>query len=181
MFSCPVGVAISLWFVMKIRTNLIECIYRFGTKSQRAVRLDSEEQEPEPFILDYHGNSDIVENYDREMGIRRGIDLATTLERIDKNFVITDPRLPDNPIVRHLKFCKPEARTWLIAPPVKPNFGDIPTFFLDLFSFLVSVCSWWTISCDKGWGPQINSCVWQCRSLRQTSFWSLPSILGRRF
>lgn len=32
--------------------------------------------------------------------IRRGIDLATTLERIEKNFVITDPRLPDNPIVR---------------------------------------------------------------------------------
>nr|AML79637.1 putative LOV domain-containing protein [Phlebodium pseudoaureum] len=31
--------------------------------------------------------------------IRRGIDLATTLERIEKNFVITDPRLPDNPII----------------------------------------------------------------------------------
>ena len=30
---------------------------------------------------------------------RHGIDLATTLERIQKNFVITDPRLPDNPIV----------------------------------------------------------------------------------
>ena len=28
------------------------------------------------------------------------MDLATTLERIEKNFVITDPRLPDNPIVR---------------------------------------------------------------------------------
>nr|7TBO_A Chain A, D12 LOV2-DARPin fusion [synthetic construct]7TBO_B Chain B, D12 LOV2-DARPin fusion [synthetic construct] len=26
-------------------------------------------------------------------------DLATTLERIEKNFVITDPRLPDNPII----------------------------------------------------------------------------------
>nr|2V0U_A Chain A, NPH1-1 [Avena sativa]2V0W_A Chain A, NPH1-1 [Avena sativa]7PGX_AAA Chain AAA, NPH1-1 [Avena sativa]7PGY_AAA Chain AAA, NPH1-1 [Avena sativa] len=25
--------------------------------------------------------------------------LATTLERIEKNFVITDPRLPDNPII----------------------------------------------------------------------------------
>ena len=111
MFSCPVGVAISLWFMTKIRTNLIDCVYRFGRKSHRAVRLDSEEQEPERFILDYHGNSDIAENYDREMGIRRGIDLATTLERIDKNFVITDPRLPDNPIVSHLKFCKPEART----------------------------------------------------------------------
>lgn len=99
MFSCPVGVAISLRFMTKIRTNLIDYVYRIGRKSQRAMRLDSEEQEPEPFNLDYHGNSDIAENYDREMGIRRGIDLATTLERIDKNFVITDPRLPDNPIV----------------------------------------------------------------------------------
>jgi non-specific serine/threonine protein kinase len=33
---------------------------------------------------------------------RKGLDLATTLERIEKNFVITDPRLPDNPIVRYL-------------------------------------------------------------------------------
>ncbi|KAK6926864.1 Protein kinase domain [Dillenia turbinata] len=30
---------------------------------------------------------------------RTGFDLATTLERIEKNFVITDPRLPDNPII----------------------------------------------------------------------------------
>nr|AHZ63914.1 phototropin [Cylindrocystis sp. VAZE] len=30
---------------------------------------------------------------------RKGLDLATTLERIQKNFVITDPRLPDNPII----------------------------------------------------------------------------------
>lgn len=30
---------------------------------------------------------------------RQGIDLATTLERIEKNFVISDPRLPDNPII----------------------------------------------------------------------------------
>jgi hypothetical protein len=29
----------------------------------------------------------------------RNLDLATTMERIEKNFVITDPRLPDNPIV----------------------------------------------------------------------------------
>ncbi|CAD6265593.1 unnamed protein product [Miscanthus lutarioriparius] len=35
----------------------------------------------------------------RERDIRQGIDLATTLERIEKNFVITDPRLPDNPII----------------------------------------------------------------------------------
>lgn len=36
---------------------------------------------------------------ERERDIRQGIDLATTLERIEKNFVISDPRLPDNPIV----------------------------------------------------------------------------------
>lgn len=45
---------------------------------------------------------------EREKDIRQGIDLATTLERIEKNFVITDPRLPDNPIVRtiiHYKCC----------------------------------------------------------------------------
>nr|AHZ63888.1 phototropin [Anomodon rostratus] len=39
------------------------------------------------------------DDFDRTLGIRRGIDLATTLERIEKNFVITDPRLPDNPII----------------------------------------------------------------------------------
>ncbi|KAF5449149.1 hypothetical protein F2P56_029626 [Juglans regia] len=36
---------------------------------------------------------------ERERDIRQGIDLATTLERIEKNFVIADPRLPDNPII----------------------------------------------------------------------------------
>lgn len=36
----------------------------------------------------------------RQKEKRKGLDLATTLERIEKNFVITDPRLPDNPIVR---------------------------------------------------------------------------------
>lgn len=44
--------------------------------------------------------SDSWERIERERDIRQGIDLATTLERIEKNFVITDPRLPDNPIVR---------------------------------------------------------------------------------
>ena len=44
--------------------------------------------------------SDSWDCVERETDIRQGIDLATTLERIEKNFVITDPRLPDNPIVR---------------------------------------------------------------------------------
>ena len=40
----------------------------------------------------------------RKKEMRKGIDLATTLERIEKNFVITDPRLPDNPIVRFSRY-----------------------------------------------------------------------------
>lgn len=43
------------------------------------------------------------ERAERERDIRQGIDLATTLERIEKNFVITDPRIPDNPIVRPIR------------------------------------------------------------------------------
>lgn len=45
--------------------------------------------------------TDSWEHDERERDIRQGFDLATTLERIEKNFVITDPRLPDNPIVRN--------------------------------------------------------------------------------
>ncbi|KAG6681622.1 hypothetical protein I3842_13G102500 [Carya illinoinensis] len=40
-----------------------------------------------------------VDDKVRKKDMRKGIDLATTLERIEKNFVITDPRLPDNPII----------------------------------------------------------------------------------
>lgn len=43
---------------------------------------------------------DNIDDKVRQREMRKGIDLATTLERIEKNFVITDPRLPDNPIVR---------------------------------------------------------------------------------
>nr|AML78069.1 putative LOV domain-containing protein [Myristica fragrans] len=52
------------------------------------LTADSDEERPESF-------DDKV----RKKEMRRGIDLATTLERIEKNFVITDPRLPDNPII----------------------------------------------------------------------------------
>lgn len=47
--------------------------------------------------------TDSWERAERERDIRQGIDLATTLERIEKNFVISDPRLPDCPIVRSRK------------------------------------------------------------------------------
>lgn len=45
-----------------------------------------------------------------EKTVRKGLDLATTLERIQKNFVITDPRLPENPIVSfvHLHYSSHE-------------------------------------------------------------------------
>ncbi|KAI5071421.1 hypothetical protein GOP47_0013672 [Adiantum capillus-veneris] len=67
----------------------------------------SAQQEPiefiEPEILmtrDEETDSlDELDDKERLQEIRRGIDLATTLERIEKNFVITDPRLPDNPII----------------------------------------------------------------------------------
>nr|AML78015.1 putative LOV domain-containing protein [Hypecoum procumbens] len=48
-------------------------------------------------------DGDATDSFDhnqvRQKEKRKGIDLATTLERIEKNFVITDPRLPDNPII----------------------------------------------------------------------------------
>uniref|UniRef100_A0A126WWD6 non-specific serine/threonine protein kinase n=1 Tax=Danaea nodosa TaxID=491836 RepID=A0A126WWD6_9MONI len=58
----------------------------------------------EPEILmtrdeDISDSSDELDSKDRLKDVRRGMDLATTLERIEKNFVITDPRLPDNPII----------------------------------------------------------------------------------
>ncbi len=61
-----------------------------------------EELDPELLML----SDEKPESFEDEerKDIRRGIDLATTLERIAKNFVITDPRLPDNPIVKFTDF-----------------------------------------------------------------------------
>ena len=61
------------------------------TMDDNEVDDDSDAEDGRPQSLD-----DKV----RKKEMRKGIDLATTLERIEKNFVITDPRLPDNPIVR---------------------------------------------------------------------------------
>ncbi|XP_028758533.1 phototropin-2 isoform X2 [Neltuma alba] len=55
--------------------------------------------EPEVLMTKDMERSDSWERAQRERDIRQGIDLATTLERIEKNFVISDPRLPDNPII----------------------------------------------------------------------------------
>ncbi|KAJ7980928.1 Phototropin [Quillaja saponaria] len=51
------------------------------------------------FESDDDERPDSVDDTVRQTEMRKGIDLATTLERIEKNFVITDPRLPDNPII----------------------------------------------------------------------------------
>nr|AML78071.1 putative LOV domain-containing protein [Myristica fragrans] len=55
--------------------------------------------EPEILMTKDVERTDSWDHLERERDIRQGIDLATTLERIEKNFVITDPRLPDNPII----------------------------------------------------------------------------------
>nr|AML78856.1 putative LOV domain-containing protein [Oresitrophe rupifraga] len=55
--------------------------------------------EPEVLMTKDMERSDSWGRAERERDIRQGIDLATTLERIEKNFVITDPRIPDNPII----------------------------------------------------------------------------------
>nr|AML79504.1 putative LOV domain-containing protein [Phacelia campanularia] len=55
--------------------------------------------EPEVFMTKEIERTDSWERAERERDIRQGIDLATTLERIEKNFVISDPRLPDCPII----------------------------------------------------------------------------------
>lgn len=61
-----------------------------------------EKFEDQSIIISEVKHSDSWDNVNAERHVRQGIDLATTLERIEKNFVITDPRLPDNPIVRSL-------------------------------------------------------------------------------
>nr|AML77984.1 putative LOV domain-containing protein [Dicranum scoparium] len=58
------------------------------------------EMDPELQMQDTDERQESFEvDVERTKEIRRGFDLATTLERIAKNFVITDPRLPDNPII----------------------------------------------------------------------------------
>ncbi|KAJ7562929.1 hypothetical protein O6H91_03G089500 [Diphasiastrum complanatum] len=57
--------------------------------------------EAEPEVLPFKEDEwpEAIDIQDRREEVRMGIDLATTLERIEKSFVITDPRLPDNPII----------------------------------------------------------------------------------
>nr|AML76432.1 putative LOV domain-containing protein [Tetrastigma obtectum] len=74
-----------------------------GLKSKSISSFNAHDCQPsiEPEILMTKDiqRSESWEHAERERDVRQGIDLATTLERIEKNFVITDPRLPDNPII----------------------------------------------------------------------------------
>nr|AML77999.1 putative LOV domain-containing protein [Viola canadensis] len=74
-----------------------------GFKARTSSSAGNHEQpptiEPEVLMTKDVERSDSWERAEGERNIRQGIDLATTLERIEKNFVITDPRLPDNPII----------------------------------------------------------------------------------
>nr|AML76956.1 putative LOV domain-containing protein [Atriplex prostrata] len=76
------------------RISLLGFKGRSSAKHERQPSL-----EPEFLIPKDMDRPDSWERAERERDIRQGIDLATTLERIEKNFVITDPRLPDNPII----------------------------------------------------------------------------------
>ncbi|KAL7083885.1 hypothetical protein ACP275_14G189400 [Erythranthe tilingii] len=71
-----------------------------GKGSNNAGISENEEAiDPQIIMTNDDGRTNSWERAERERDIRQGIDLATTLERIEKNFVITDPRLPDNPII----------------------------------------------------------------------------------
>nr|AML76503.1 putative LOV domain-containing protein [Curio rowleyanus] len=84
-----------------------------NTKSRKSIHSSlmgfkgrSSTHEPQPIVepeelmtKDIARTDSWDHGVERVRDMRQGIDLATTLERIEKNFVITDPRLPDNPII----------------------------------------------------------------------------------
>nr|AML77585.1 putative LOV domain-containing protein [Masdevallia yungasensis] len=74
-----------------------------GLIGKRPTHVDEDEidvpLEANPLEEDEDERPESFDDIERRKEMRKGIDLATTLERIEKNFVITDPRLPDNPII----------------------------------------------------------------------------------
>nr|AML79549.1 putative LOV domain-containing protein [Cyrilla racemiflora] len=71
-----------------------------GFKGRSASMQENEPRiEPEILMTKDIERIDSWDRAERQRDIRQGIDLATTLERIEKNFVISDPRLPDCPII----------------------------------------------------------------------------------
>lgn len=71
-----------------------------GLKEKSSANLERQPSlEPEVLMTRDIERVDSWDRAERERDIRQAIDLATTLERIEKNFVISDPRLPDCPII----------------------------------------------------------------------------------
>lgn len=66
---------------------------------EMVVNLEDNDDDDNYSDVDYDARPESLDDKVRKKEMRKGIDLATTLERIEKNFVITDPRLPDNPII----------------------------------------------------------------------------------
>ncbi|CAH9108861.1 unnamed protein product [Cuscuta epithymum] len=71
----------------------------YEDKFETDFTMHDDEDDVEFESDDDDARPDSVDDKVRRKEMRKGIDLATTLERIEKNFVITDPRLPDNPII----------------------------------------------------------------------------------
>nr|AML78428.1 putative LOV domain-containing protein [Flaveria kochiana] len=69
------------------------------TKGRSSTQESQPSVEPVELMTKDVTRTDSWDRAQRVRDMRQGIDLATTLERIEKNFVITDPRLPDNPII----------------------------------------------------------------------------------
>ncbi|XP_022146191.1 phototropin-1 isoform X2 [Momordica charantia] len=74
-------------------------IKRKSRSNVESFDIDIEDGSDDDDETDDDERPDSVDDKVRQREMRKGIDLATTLERIEKNFVITDPRLPDNPII----------------------------------------------------------------------------------
>nr|AML76977.1 putative LOV domain-containing protein [Eschscholzia californica] len=83
----------------KSRKSTRNSLMGFKGRLSSVETKDPEQLEPELLMTKDVQRSDSWDRTELERDIRQGIDLATTLERIEKNFVITDPRLPDNPII----------------------------------------------------------------------------------
>lgn len=103
-------------FLMSLMLTCFIYIYRFKKKNRPSIEEfengggifggdEDRDDDNESDFEDEDERPDSVDDKARKKEMRKGMDLATTLERIEKNFVITDPRLPDNPIVSLLSFC----------------------------------------------------------------------------
>nr|XP_010927463.1 phototropin-2 isoform X1 [Elaeis guineensis]XP_029121749.1 phototropin-2 isoform X1 [Elaeis guineensis] len=84
---------------MSIRKSGRSSLIGFKGRKRSSVEKRESLVEPEILMTKEVQRTESWDHVEREKDIRQGIDLATTLERIEKNFVITDPRLPDNPII----------------------------------------------------------------------------------